>query len=235
MSDLKINKLTDKNYAIWAQQMESYLVIKGLDGAVKSSDAENQQKALAYIRLAVSDSILQGTLIGTKTAYEAWKALEKVYKAKTVARRVFLKKQLASLAKEEEETLSEFVSRAKAIREELLAAGHVIGEEEVVWAVLAGLPDTYSMVVTVLETGADGELDLEDVVAKLMTVEQRLAQGSGAAVVPSAAFLAQNRQGPLCWHCNQAGHIKRDCPKRKQQQRKAETVAALSAMTTIAL
>ena len=39
-------------------------------------------------------------------------------------------------------------------------------------AVLAGLPKQYDMVITVLES-SDGELSLDEVLPKLMNVEQR--------------------------------------------------------------
>jgi hypothetical protein len=80
---------------------------------------------------------------------------------------------LNALKKEETEPVTKYVARAKAIRNDLLAIGHEIKEDEVVCSVLAGLPTDYETVVSILETH-DGELQLHSTLAKLLQVEQRL-------------------------------------------------------------
>lgn len=67
------------------------------------------------------------------------------------------------------------MARGKAIWSDLVATGYECQESEVTLSVLAGLPAEYEMVVTVLTTTSD-DLSLDDIVAKLLPVEQRLSQ-----------------------------------------------------------
>ena len=71
------------------------------------------------------------------------------------------------------EPLSKYAARAKDIQDQLRAAGHEISDQEVTWSVLAGLPEAYDTVVTVLETTSETDMNLEDILPKLLQVEQR--------------------------------------------------------------
>jgi len=121
------------------------------DGEV--TDTDGDQKALALIGLSVMDHHLP-SLGQRETAKAAWDALEAVYKAKSMARRVALKREMISL-KAAEEPMTKYVARAKELRDQLAAAGLVIDDEEVAAALLAGLPPDYDVIVAVLETIAD--------------------------------------------------------------------------------
>ena len=74
-----------------------------------------------------------------ETAKAAWDALEAVYKAKSMARRVALKREMNSLKKAAEEPMTKYVARAKELRDQLAAAGLATDDEEVAAALLAGL------------------------------------------------------------------------------------------------
>ena len=87
-----------------------------------------------------------------------------MYKAKTNARRLKLRRDLNSLKKELNEPLTKYVARAKDIRDQLAAAGQAIKQEEVAWAILAGLPSEFDILVTVLETSNE-ELELDGLLA----------------------------------------------------------------------
>jgi len=87
------------------------------------------------------------------------------------------------------------VARAKEIQNQLRAAGHEIPDQEVAWALLAGLPPQYDTVVTVLETSTDSDLTLDDMLPKLMSFE----------------------------HCGQKGHLQRTCKKRQEDERRHTT------------
>ena len=58
-----------------------------------------------------------------ETAKAAWDALEAVYKAKSMARRVALKREMNSLKKAADEPMTKYVARAKELRDQLAAAG----------------------------------------------------------------------------------------------------------------
>ena len=177
---VSLERLDVENYATWCVRMRFTLISKGLwkhvinDGEVVDTDGD--QKALALIGLSVMDHHLP-SLGQRETAKAAWDALEAVYKAKSMARRVALKREMNSLKKAAEEPMTKYVARAKELRDQLAAAGLATDDEEVAAALLAGLPPDYDVIVAVLETTAD-KVDLDVLLGKLLTAEQRLPKAS---------------------------------------------------------
>ena len=172
---LIVERLDVNNYATWKARMKYLLISKGLWTAVDSTDNVNPEidlKALALIGLHVKEHHIP-TLERCSTAREAWLQLEAVYQAKTTARKLLLRKQLAQLKMEAGEPITKYVARARGIQDQLRAAGHEVQDQEVAWAVLAGLPDEFNTVVTVLETTSETGMSLEDILPKLQQVEQR--------------------------------------------------------------
>ncbi len=115
------------------------------------------------------------TLDTCKTAKEAWDTLEKIYKTRSAAKKQQLKRELNNLKKSPSEPLPKYIARAKAIWSDLLATGHDIKVSEVMLSVLARLPKEYETLVAILEA-SDKELDLDEVQAKRLHVEQRLSR-----------------------------------------------------------
>ena len=228
-----IEKLDVDNYATWSIRMRALLITKGLWGVCKETPADLEagrapdEKALAMIILCVKDCHLS-TLAKCQTAKEAWDTLEQVYQAKSNARRLQLKRELNALSKGEDEPLTSYVARAKAIRDQLVAVGHTISDEDVVLPLLAGLPAEYDTLVEIL-LASDDKLDLEKVQAKLLQVEQRRSQPITEKEYGSAYYSAKkfrprpSTAGPSnkpktnkdCYYCGKPGHLQRECRKKQ--------------------
>ena len=221
---VSMDRLDTDNYGTWSVRMKYLLVHKGVWEAVSGSgtvDSGADQKALALIVLSVKDVHLP-TLAHCKTSKEAWNALEAVYTAKSNARRLQLKRALNSLRKLPEEALTVYVARAKNIRDQLAAAGHIVKDDEVAWSVLAGLPGEFDILVTMLETSND-VLDLDSLLAKLLAVEQR----ASTKTADNKAYMLTNRERPAttrsngkeqreCYYCGKTGHLRKDCLKKRR-------------------
>ena len=198
------------------------------------------QKARALIGLCVKDHHL-ATLEECASARAVWDKLRAIYQAKSLARRLMLRRELISLKKDPTEPLTVYVSRAKGIRDQLVASGLEIRPEEVTWAVLGGLPKEYDTIVTVLHS-SDEEIELDVLVSKLLIVEQSKLVGETQDSVlyshqssgrhqsePKAGQPGASQQGasrPLagsgaCWYCGKLGHKQAECRKRLQDQGRA--------------
>jgi galactitol-specific phosphotransferase system IIB component len=218
---ISIEQLDVDNYGTWSVRMRYLLLHKGLWTSVTEDEPRDDgadQKALALIGLSVKDHHLS-TLAECKTSKEAWDALAGVYKAKSNAKRLQLKRELNALKKDPAEPLTKYVGRAKDIRDQLRAAGYAVKDEEVALSTLAGLPDEYDIIVTMLEN-TDETLDMDDMLAKLLTVEQRMATKLDEKALFTGAG-GQQRHGEVrsvdqreCFYCGKKGHIKRDCHQK---------------------
>ena len=216
-----IEPLDVDNYATWSLRVMMLLKHKGLWSTIERAkdatvDPGTDQKALSLICLHVQDHHLV-TLAMSPTAKAAWESLQQVYKAKSNARSLQLRRELYSLKMAPNEPLTKFVARAKMLRDNLLAAGQDIKSSEIAWAVLNGLPDAYKPIVTVL-TASDNELEIDSVLPKLMMAE--------ASVLPeiqhdnAVALSATSARKPTrtCYYCGKEGHVKANCFKRQRDE-----------------
>lgn len=218
------------NYTTWARRMKYLLIVKGLWSAVATTDNEDgdkNDKAMAQMGLHMKAQHL-ATLEGCTSAKEAWQKLESIFQAKSNARKRQLRKELSQL-KMGAERLTNYVARAKEIQSQLRATGYDITDQEVTWAVLAGLPPGYDTIVTVLETSTDRDVSLDEVLPKLISAEQRLnSTEMERSHIHDTALTAkrsnkhwsnQDRtETRTCYVCGKTGHIAKNCFKRGNQK-----------------
>ena len=98
-------------------------------------------------------------------------------------------------------------------------------EAEVVLSALGGLPEPYAMAVEILQLSE--ELTFQKILPKLLQVEQRVQQTVQQQVLKDAtavqAYGASAGDVRKCFYCNQPGHIKVQCHKRKADMQKKAT------------
>ena len=222
LSSIKFDKLTEENYVTWSHRIRWVLELKGLWQAVEeqSTGTSRDRQAKALIGLAVQDRLVP-YVTGAATAKDAWDALDRVFKACSNARSLKLTQALTNLSMQPKEALASYAARAKSIWDQQLAIGEDVSERQIVLSLLNGLSEDYrNMVQNVLSTSTD--LDLNEVVSKLLLVEQKgvLEIGSDAALYARVAR-TQDRE---CWYCHKKGHVKADCLKRKRDNAAASVI-----------
>ena len=232
LDKVSIPKLSDDNYATWSTRMRFLLISKGLWTAVSppattTTAHPDDHKALALIGLAVEDQYLP-TVGECTTAQAAWDALAAIYRSRSNARVLTLKRQLASMSLQAAEPLTKYISRAQALRDQLAAIGHAVNEADLVLAVLNGLPKQYETIITVIEN-TDPMPNLSEVLSKLLLVEQR--SPAGASPKSETALYTQikkptsagfHRETRTCHYCKKKGHLIADCYKKKAADRRQE-------------
>ena len=255
--EVKLEQLADTNWGTWAPRMQMLLTMEGYAKIVKDglgaepteADTDKDNRAKAVIGAHVSDLYL-GVYQKAATAKALWTALESLFAQKNLTRRLTLRRQLNSLKKSQMETLSMYFARATKLRDDLKGADQDITEDEVVSAVLAGLPKSYDTAIAIMEF-SDKALTVDDCLTKLLNVEHKLGRddgepsafytringfkpsggggGGGHSGPGSSGFRGRRGSKPAtCWHCGQIGHIKKFCRQLHgdgQQQSKAAHVS----------
>jgi hypothetical protein len=159
--------------------MELFLIHKKMWNVVvdSSATAEQSQGALALIGLHVKDHHLR-KVAAAKTAKELWDILEATYKRKSYARKMLLRREIKTLKLGSDEPISMYVARAEDLHKNLTAAGSNMKPEELAFAILAGLPDEYGTLVTILEATSE-KMSAKEMLPLLLQTEARLKlQGS---------------------------------------------------------
>jgi len=230
MGDDKITiaKLDVDNYATWSIKMDCYLASKGLSHELATTgDAAttaDNRRAKAYIMLFVKDHLLP-TLHPCVTAKDAWDTLKALYQTTSTASQVMLTKQLTSLKKDPSEPISVYVSRARALQQQLCTAGQQINDSQLSIHLLSGLPSEYDVTVGIIEN-MDELPPLDTIMSKLILTEKRFgptkmhkegrafaAGTSSFANRPETRGVPSNTETRSCYHCGRKGHIKADCRK----------------------
>jgi hypothetical protein len=191
LSNPIFEKLTKANHVVWKAQILA--VLRGarlegyLTGAIsappeKIKDKETMisnpayeewyatdQQVLAYLLLSLSKDIMAQVVICT-TAASAWTIIEGMFTSGTRARSVNIRISLATM-KKGNDSIIEYVSKARTLADEMAIAGKKIDDEELISYILAGLDYEYNSVVSALVTRPDA-ISIGEVYSQLLSYEQ---------------------------------------------------------------
>ena len=196
---VKLPLLNGENYLEWAPKLKAFLVAgtaENLWPVVESSASADQRdkdlKAKAHITMHVSAAFLDIVEEAT-TAHAAWMALKALHIQASQAKIVQLTEQLTSLSMQPKETVAAYMSRARALRRELKAAGDDTSETKVCQFTLKGLPAAYESIRTFLLCSESAALTLDHMQPKLQVHEQSVS--ALTKPTPSAAMSAHQAAG----------------------------------------
>lgn len=187
-------------------------------------------RALAQIKMAVKPHLMN-MIAGCKTAAEAWECLRVLFDDETATRRGELEEALATLRKQPNETIIEYVGRTKGIRDDLATAGVTKDEHSLCLDILRGLPTSFKTIRTVLRNSGK-LLTLPTITNRLMETETELRAESDddvpqavQAYLAAMALKKDEKKGRpdkkmVCFYCKKPGHKIADCNKRRAADEK---------------
>lgn len=232
-----IEKLGDKNYPIWSLKMKLHLIRKQCSGAIEAGqavDAAMNAKAMAEIGLHLNDENLLAVK-SYNTALQMWTHLQGAYMSRTAARRTDLNRERANLKKGRDEPVQKYIGRARNILSDLTAIGDPTREIDMATSVLAGIHEKrFETVVTMLETGPETGLTLDNIQKQLLHIEQKTEQSSESDEANAFAAIKkfEKKKGGghdrKCYNCGKTGHIAAKCraPKTCYKCGKSGHIAA---------
>lgn len=242
-----ITKL-NKNYQVWKHKVELLLIKDELWYTVSEVRPGNpdekwlkaDRQARATIGLLVEDDQLRHVK-DARSAREAWASLKDYHQKASLTNQVYLLKRLCSMKLAEDVDMETHINHMLNFVDELAALGEMLKHKLIIAMLLSSLPDSYSTLVTALETRAENELTLQLDKGKLIDEDKRCknvkyyeekSEDKALKVCHKSMQQEQTQQKPQevnCFFCKKRGHMKKDCVKYKRwkvNKEKANTVSS---------
>lgn len=237
-NNIRINKLTNGNWPTWKYKVELLLLKDGLQDVVSRARNNDEDEATwnkkdgqakAIIGLSLEDSQLIHVR-KLKTAKEYWDALKQYHEQCTVTSKVFILKKLCRSVMQENGNMEEHIASMLDLVDQYHSQeANALPDSLVVALILSSLPESYSTMITALESRKDDELTINLVKNKLIhefrrrNESQQINENEIALKVgtkPDYRSENKNKSSLKCFHCNKLGHLKRDCYFLKNKQNK---------------
>ncbi|KAE8693888.1 putative pentatricopeptide repeat-containing protein [Hibiscus syriacus] len=235
------------NFGLWQTRVKDLLAQQGILKALRptkpaSMDEEDweelQQRAAGTIRLCLADEVMYHVM-HLSSPDEIWRKLESQFMSKSLTTKLYLKQRLYGLKMQDDHDLAQHVNVFNQIVSDLARLDVKIEDEDRAMILLCSLPSSYEHMVTTLTYGKE-TINVEEITAALLAHNQRKQITAGESSQADSLYVKGNRDRGWnpekagsgkrnsrsksrdkktihCYKCKEAGHMKRDCPKLKNE------------------
>ena len=127
----------------------------------------------ADLHLALTDRVLS-SVAEKKTAKEIWDTFIKLYEAKSLHNKIFLKRRLYTLQMVESTSVIDHINTLKTLFLQITMLGHKIEENERAELLLQSLPDSYDQLIINLTNNNPADIIVfNDIVASVLNEESK--------------------------------------------------------------
>ncbi|GFY80950.1 hypothetical protein Acr_01g0007590 [Actinidia rufa] len=227
-------------------------VLKGKDKkpeTIKEDEWEElESRCVSTNRPCIADNIINNVM-DEDLASALWEKLEKLYLAKSLTNKLHLKRQLYKMKIEEGRNLMEHMNVFNGYLDQLRKIDAKIEEEDKALLLLTSLPNSYDILATTLLYEKD-TVSLEQVQSVLVShcTKKRSSFKDGESATLAIQRVNRGKKsndksggsnesnsnsrgkGVQCYYCKEFGHVKRDCPLRKNKGKKCDDASSCNSL-----
>lgn len=167
--------------------------------------------AWSELSLLIHESVYS-YIAETKSAKEAWTALETAFEDSGLCRKVALLKQLVQLKSSECASMEEYINQVTMTSLKVKKAGLKLDDEIVASLMLAGLPNEFTPLVMAYENSQEN-LTTEGV-KTLLLQETRFDSNDENGTAFFSKSTKKKTNDFRCHCCGEVGHFAKNCPER---------------------
>src|SRR6202158_6036634 len=227
----------------WLGTMEAILVLYEADNVIRHASPplgvdvaewnSVHRRAKAYLRLYIKPDIYShiASEVDYPTFKDKWDVLSIMYGGAVGSTALFnLWVSLISAGLDDAQPLPQQLAKLNDTRVTLHNASMGITDVQYSLLLLHALPPSYEVLVsTILASGAPSALVFAEITARILNEEGRRHGPSGSSSLNAARSApikgkgkARDHSNLTCHYCQQKGHIKPDCRKRKKDEADAK-------------
>lgn len=234
---LSVSKYKGTDFSVWKVQIESLLVAKGWDVAIKKTlreiepdsiekfeTAERNAKSLLLMSL---DNKYVKLVLQCSTAKTIWDRLLSIHEQKSITNQVMVQQLFFDLKMMPNEKAQDFVARAESLAGQLNDINIPISEQILVAKIVSGLGNDYRQFMSNWLGTHQSEQTIDVLLARLMSEEQlnqqfKNKEDNVALNVQAKQTASKNKSSNFdktntpCFYCKELGHWKRECPKLRK-------------------
>lgn len=238
----EIEKFNGSNFALWKLKMKAILRKDGCLAAISARPAtytdddkwnEMDGNAMANLHLALADGVLS-SIEEKKTAKEIWDHLAKLYEAKSLHNKIFLKRKLYTLRMGESTSVTEHINTLNTLFSQLTSLSYKVESQERAELLLQSLPDSYDqLIINLTNNVSTDSLVFDDVAAAFLEEESwrkskedrrensqiealtvmrgRSMEHGSSGSHKHGRSKSRSKKTFKCYHCGKKGNLKKDC------------------------
>ncbi|KAH9689185.1 hypothetical protein KPL70_015411 [Citrus sinensis] len=199
----EIEKFNGNNFSLWKIKMKAILRKNNCLAAIGeklmeiTDDKWNEidGNAISDLHLALADGVLS-SVAEKNTVKEIWDTLTKLYEAKSLHNKIFLKRKLYTLRMTESTMVTDHINTLKTLFSQLTTLGHNIEENERAELLLQSLPDS--------------QASSQQAEALSVTRGRSTERGSSGSQNHGRSK-SRSKKNVKCYNCGKKGHVKKEC------------------------